>query len=592
MVGNSTIYARRTIMKKSSRLALLLVSPLMLVGCKPKAPEKKVNALEEVIATLSEDFAFEGDLAVKYQFGEDSQEASIGLKGAVTSEYFYEEVEIKIDGDVDFTSFKRCKNDEGAIVERFLDPLSNTLEEFELTDYEGNVAAYNDYYGEMFKGTEESWNDDGKGTLTLLDFDIPFIQKYTQLFYDFMYEFDVIKVTYDVDTCKPTGMFASYSFADDEDPEFSSSTTMTFEGKFIDVKTVEIPGDPKPTPAQPGQDKLEATFEKLREGNFTVSYEYSDGGKTYTPKVYFTEDSYYFENVNDVAQEHPCFGAFAVEGNGYQKFYYEDGKVYLNHKAAYGSSTHDDFFSNLFLMSGYCFDVKAENEYTLSKESGLSTYISSILGPESLTGIRAKVTEGTFNLKLNSDGTVSYSYDSSLGTIKATISNIGTTVFPLDVSDPVPYVPMTSPVEYLYSQWIPEYAEGLIELAQGHDDELPFVEPGTAGDMSMRSRRGYDEETGDFLGEYVMEIDIVNMYTVNALAVQEKAEFDAIAQANPNYRYDEENDGYIYSVDGKDIFEVYGVIVRDYTNLWGQTYDSALVQIYENLDVPDAIKNW
>ena len=236
----------------------------------------------------------------------------------------------------------------------------------------------------------------------------------------------------------------------------------TFDFDFVSESELNMPSI-EPRTKTSDHTALEEAFETLQAGNYTVDYVAVDP----EDPTYVTE--YHIVVTQSGIEIDESYGVIATD----------EGSVEYEINASnevVASSTPDAEVDVLdyaapFSILPEMFDLVGENTYVYAV-SGTEDLLPLTM-PEFAAGLINTPYEGTFTITLNSDNTITMSYIYGVEffgmilyeeEVEVTISNIGSTVFPHNPDDLVPFTPADS--------WedIPEAVEFLNELGLPVED--------------------------------------------------------------------------------------------------------------------------
>lgn len=279
---------------------------------------------------------------------------------------------------------------------------------------------------------------------------------------------------------------------------FDMQCTMEFEivtpaeAGFVPI----VPFDKKE-----GDDELDALFDKLQAGNYTVDIERTggldDGGDP--QRWYLTDNAIVRINLDSDGKEAKSGNGYYDTGEGIDHITYEFG-VLSGSKTLDTTISMDDIRPP-FLFAAAAFDL-IDGKYVLKTGYGFEQYVEATL-PDAAASwdnqYYRSIDEGSLAIAMNDDGTATFSYSYSYldygntvsGTVKATVSAIGET------SLPFAYQPYEPPDYSAWSGYDNPIVEEFLERYIGDGMKyLPVLDPSAAKSKKVSE---VDNYSGNYL---------------------------------------------------------------------------------------------
>ena len=400
--------------------------------------------------------------------GEEYPQVYSTIDCYVSNERYYN-VETDITTEAVLWSVDYFANPETGNVEaRYLDPTTNEATSSELYDQTtGETVLFASLYYNPFLMIEES-----SGQLVNDTVSFALDELAGGELWGILTGYDGIAEYLDVKVDLETGNLISASLGMEpvvQEGQFEGDETVyemriekTFDFDFVSESELNMPSI-EPRTKTSDHTALEEAFETLQAGNYTVDYV---AVETEDP-TYVTE--YHIVVTQSGIEIDESYGVIATD----------EGSVEYEINASnevVASSTPDAEVDVLdyaapFSILPEMFDLVGENTYVYAV-SGTEDLLPLTM-PEFAAGLINTPYEGTFTITLNSDNTITMSYIYGVEffgmilyeeEVEVTISNIGSTVFPHNPDDLVPFTPADS--------WedIPEAVEFLNELGLPVED--------------------------------------------------------------------------------------------------------------------------
>ncbi len=153
-----------------------------------------------------------------------------------------------------------------------------------------------------------------------------------------------------------------------------------------------------------------------------------------------------------------------------------------------------------------------------------------------------------------------------------------------DYSSVLPYTPSTTMLEFFEANEIPDCAEAIEAVTENHSSIIPFIEP-SMGYSAQANTRSKELEDGTVAS-------CTYLVTLVYQAGSAKEVYDLMSTlyselaANEQLHYDAEEDGYVYTESGVDLFKYCVDFTTNYST-WTGNYDYALVVTVQKLNLPD-----
>lgn len=552
-----------------------------------------------VISKISSNpLALRGNYTEGIFFGEDSElreTSNYDYISVLEDDYFFSETtSIYYEGEV---LYERIDKDEyGYAKIGSLNPLSNEVDDYYLGDIYNENYPFDAVFVNPFARREGNFMAlNGHLKLTSLDdFDFSALNNILTGGSGFrsVTTLQACEIGYDEDYHPTTFELV---MSDDTWIEYGQSTIYTYSGEFIDPETVDVVPYPEPRQAQPGQEKLAAMFDRLKEENYTMHcysesfYEEEDWEDDFSllarseerepsnireTKMYITKDGYYSDYITENGYNQYDEGMYLSE-NGLVEYVDIDGTI-TETKLPYTARNIDYYFGDCWSYSSQMFDVNADGSFTLATTAldDLYAYLWTYLLPDPYAYSVGIVDSGTLTFVIDeTNDTFSYTYTCFGGAeeYQTTISDIGTTVLPFSTDNVEKYVPYANWTEFVSSSsWNEEFGNMLDILTNGHMDDIPYIESpynylrsySTIDDTVYAPGFDPDDEEAwdnwDWSQGFPYETVTVGVSYIDMTwecdTVRDIADYtnSIIAQieALPYYTYDRNSDSYIYERDG------------------------------------------
>ena len=596
-------------MKKRFLVLPLTLSSLLVVGCDVTSSElpnsssstnldtSKDNTVQTVLGKLDgEPLVFSGHYEeTEIQGEEEYPRNSFNVDTALTDSYFFFRTQDDTYG-LDETLIN--KDSDGYPITYQLNPITNEVAKY----YYGNqnmVFPFDDLFMNPFEKSKRSFEVvDNKITLVDVDyFSMPSLINVLTvgIGFDGYTDFESLTITYENDVPKAIDVVCY----NNEYLEYGSSVKMHYSGVFSTVDAVKVRDIVEPRTETSAHQKLRTMFEEIRKGNYTVDVtsetkvedpeEWGDElPELRKAKVYVTQDGYFQDYISGVWGSDE--GAYKTDDGLVEFEITEDNKL-KERKQAYFSRTVDTYFGYAFSYSPASFDVNADGSYTLATEKGFYSYVWTDLLPD-LFGVSVGMMD-TGSLKLVIDeeaNTLSYTYTCLNGSeiYSTKITNIGTTVLPIQDLEVVKYVPFTNWTEFCdSSSWNKETGQALDLLTNGNKDILPFIDSPYNYQMGVDYDGDYDFNTNTTNITWFTSMEKV--FEVDTAYEQAKYVDHFFNQlfANPKYVWDKETDTFTYK-DGDNInFIVKVSTVQNYNSMDGLFKFGVVLEIKNLLQNPN-----
>lgn len=539
-------------MKNTSRIAsfLLLALPLASCGSPDVASSSpKPASLRPTFDSIQEKLALHSTIT-DYYAGEDGgwEEASVADAYSVyTPEYtYYEETR---DGTWGYARYD--KDDWGYLVTASLDPLTNEVVEDPVL-IGGSYTAYKDVFDSPFPYAEDLFDvidtDDGVA-FSLAEPEYFAVDKFAYITMLGTNGLNLVSLELAYDGSVITAIDAVY------EDEYGWQRT-TFHGDVVDASEVDVVAYPAPVEEAAGQEALSAKLAEIRNLNYTLTVKATLGDEEVSGKVSMTPTGYYTE-LDPSMHEFDCDSGRYDTPNGSQKYLNRDG-VLEDFGLPLKGYTTQSIYGGYWSFTGDVFEVAEDGSYVLPAITGLYDAVTTSLLHESFNlYIGGTPDVGSLVLKIDGEDLV-YTYTSATWDgamrVEGRVSNIGTTVLPVDVATAEPYAPSTSWAEYLTKEWLEDGLEALVALTDDQADAVPFHEIGMGYNMEYTTR-GYSYPDGSEV-EFIHSFSFTAQVADTAQAVEYYNLYVADLLADSHYTYDSFADKYVYSVDGAPLFSV------------------------------------
>ena len=183
---------------------------------------------------------------------------------------------------------------------------------------------------------------------------------------------------------------------------------------------------------EPEHDALQEAFDKLAEGNYTVSYTDVDPTGEYSTEKYLVksdDNAIYIQNQN--ASTKKPYGYLQLD-EGLVSVEYDDETHIAKGNANPDSTRKLTDFKSKFDIAPELFTIKDENTFTITEGVGMENYLDMFWADKVLEGSNFELSDPTsysFTISSNETYIVKYSYDilGYEGDVTLVISDIGTT---------------------------------------------------------------------------------------------------------------------------------------------------------------------
>ncbi len=344
--------------------------------------------------------------------------------------------------------------------------------------------------------------------------------------------------------------------------EYGQISVYSYTGTFVSAAEITVKNKLEVHPIQPGQEKLQAMFDSLKNNNYTLSI---------TRKSVPMEDDF---NLEEESEPEPTKAISYVTEGGYYNNYVSgfygqasDGKYMTSEGIVDYQITSEgkvkelkkpmptrnvDNYWHGWNYSSACFDVNDDGSFTLPALDGLHGQIWTELLPDFNAVSVGVVDPGSLRFVIDEvNNTLSYTYTcfSASEEYSVVISDIGTTVLPITFDDVEKYVPFTNWTDFCNSdKWNKSFGDLLDVLTGGHKDDVPFI------DSPYNYSRQYSCDS-EYIGEWPNEEEIIKAVyyadvlwecdTINQVYEYSKIILDHIASVD-SYSYDALTDTYTY----------------------------------------------
>ena len=414
----------------------------------------------ELIATLSnpDGVAFAGTVE-SFLISNGELDVSIGVSSYLTEDIHYT-------SDEENGPTVLYKGEGGAAIYYGIAPDNTVASETLTNDYGETVYffTYSNPFGRLIEAEDLTLKEDGSGyEFSIGDSDAISIALTGYIDLD-LYKGEIIIDDGSVSSIVLTGNEVDESYYIVVELELSSKEAIKADTSL-----------PTPFPELEGQDALQATFDEIAKGNFTVSYKDEDSTGMWgdvSAKVVSVEGNYYTEMTDDMGNS--SAEGYLDQGNGSHIFYVvADGKAKATSTGEEGDIASLGLLPEMSLDAAF-FVPEGNGAYTL-RDYGI--YYASLITPvPELDSFIGYAVPGTFEVVLG-DGklTMSYDYEAEsyyytyAGTVTVEVSKIGTSVAPYGKDDIAPWTPPTNWKDfsiYCYDAMLP--------FTFGNPDLIPF----------------------------------------------------------------------------------------------------------------------
>lgn len=459
-------------MKKNKLLMLLPILALTISGCEPSnnsssntttsgsttttesAPTVSVSS---VISKLQSDpLIFKGDYSSVIRLQADNStlySAMSTIESYISQErYYYSEIDSQ-SGEILMTLDYFANQETGNVEVRYINPLTNEIISQELiSNQTGEPVVFQTMYYNPFLLLEPNM---GSLVNNVVSFELDSLagSEIFEILTGYTGVANKLEVTVDLTNGDIENIvLAIENMGTSVDIGLGIPVPVYLDSEFnftlVSENDLQYLPDVQPRNYTSDHDVLKEALDQLKEGNFTYDY-YEIDSNSPTTKI---------NNIHMIADQNGIvvnnLSGVILLDEGVAEFEIGENNELLGSSLPDSESTLSDYIPPFSILPEM-FDLVGENTYRFAINGMESALI--LMEPEVLMGLSNTPDLGTYEITLNSDSIsitylYSYSYTDNLTgetytgrrLIEATFSNIGTSVFPYDADNLIPYVEQTS----------------------------------------------------------------------------------------------------------------------------------------------------
>ena len=549
---------------------------------------KKVDATEIIEKLVYNPISVKGKYREYQMMGKKEYETvSYDITAVLTENYYYNELiekgkepsEQRIDKEVD-----------GRAKVITLDPRTNAPMDNYLGDEVYGYYMFSDLFTNPFIEAIDSFSA-SKNKVTLVDFENMNPIFLTNIFTagtGFMDATHFKSMTIDFDSeYNPTTI--KIVFEKQLIGNVGQPNVCEYTGTFMEFDESIVSSLPTPREAQDGQDTIKHMFNELKKGNYTVNVA-AEGSETVIPEPmnatsYVTQDGYY--NVYTSGFNGKASDGKYMSNEGLVDFVVTEDNKIKETKKPYTIRTVDYYYGFAWNYVSESFDVNADGTFTLASELGFYDFVWSDLLPDINVVPVAYVDVGSLNIVVDSvNNKMTYTYTCLDGALSYSteITNIGSTVFPLDRNDVIKFEGYSNWTDYCASSsWHDDLSTALDDVTGGSKDDVPYIECPYKYQRTYEGIFDYnwDVYPAEMIMIYVKRLTLVwELDTEDELTSQVNVIYDQLNN-NSKYTYNEEENTYYYK-NGDAEFSLTMRTESDYLSI-DSVFNYAIIIVITNL---------